>query len=201
MPETGIFRLLFAGIFVTAITMSSIFRHRARRIGGVIPRAQEGRAALLARILFAAPLFLSIFAYMLNPAWMAWSSFDAPTWLRWTAAAVGVSMLPVLYWVLTSIGSNISETTLTKRDHALVTAGPYRWVRHPLYAASTAAFAAMGVLAANWFITTVSVLALALIRVVVIPKEEAELVRRFGDEYRRYAVRTGALLPRLIRRS
>jgi protein-S-isoprenylcysteine O-methyltransferase Ste14 len=35
-----------------------------------------------------------------------------------------------------SIGANISETILTKRTHQLVTHGPYRWIRHPLYAFS-----------------------------------------------------------------
>ena len=61
------------------------------------------------------------------------------------------------------------------------------------------AFVALGIVAANWFIAVVAVAATALIGLVVIPEEEAQLVRKFGDEYRRYVGRTGALTPRLKR--
>jgi protein-S-isoprenylcysteine O-methyltransferase Ste14 len=113
---------------------------------------------------------------MINPEWMAWSSFRAPTWIRWVGAAIGLAMLPVLYWILASIGSNISETTLTKSNHVLVTHGPYRWIRHPLYAVATTVFVALGLLAANWFIVAVALLAGALIRFVRAKKRSSSCV-------------------------
>ena len=82
------------------------------------------------RVLFAAPLYLSILAYMIDPNWMAWSAIGVPAWLRWLAAFVGVAMVPIIYWVVSTIGKNISETFLTKDHHSLVTHGPYRWVRY-----------------------------------------------------------------------
>jgi protein-S-isoprenylcysteine O-methyltransferase Ste14 len=197
MSGTEIFRWLFAGIFIALLVMSGYFRRRARRASGAIARTDDGKATFAARMIGAAVLYLPMLAYIANPEWMAWSSFDAPLWIRWIGVAVGLAMLPALYWVLTSIGSNISETTLTKRDHVLVTHGPYRWVRHPLYAVAMTAFVALGIVAANWFIAIAAVAATALIALVVIPKEEAQLVRKFGDEYRRYIGRTGALTPRL----
>jgi protein-S-isoprenylcysteine O-methyltransferase Ste14 len=44
-----------------------------------------------------------------------------------------VLTLPAALWVFSALGRNVSETVLTKGDHELVTAGPYRWIRHPLY--------------------------------------------------------------------
>ena len=176
--------------------MSGYFRHRARKTGGVIPRAREGRASLSLRLLFAAPLYLSVFAYMLNPNWMAWSSIPLPRWLRWAGAAVGFGMLPLLYWVLRTLGNNISATFLTKENQAVVTHGPYRWVRHPLYTVATITFTSLGILASNWFIMTMALIIITGISVVVIPKEEAQLIQKFGSEYREYMTRTGRFAPR-----
>ena len=103
--------------------------------------------------------------------------------------------MPSVYWVLTTLGSNVSETVLTKERHELVTSGPYRWVRHPLYTTGIALFLGIGLMAANAFLLLWSFVALAGVLLVVIPREETALVERFGEEYRSYRARTGALLP------
>jgi protein-S-isoprenylcysteine O-methyltransferase Ste14 len=99
------------------------------------------------------------------------------------------------YWVFCAIDKNITPTVETREDHELVTTGPYRWVRHPLYTVGTTFFASLSLLAANWFMSlaTLSVLVMLLVR---LPKEEEKLMQRFGDDYREYAKRTGRLLPR-----
>lgn len=191
------FQVAFIAIFVSAVSISIYFRRKARASGEVIPRAAEGKASLLLRLVFASPLYLSILAFMLNPAWMAWSSLDLPVWLRWTAAAVGAGTIPLLVWVMKSLGSNISETYLTKDSHVLVTHGPYRWVRHPLYSVASIAFSALGVVAANAFILGMAVIAIPALALLVIPREEANLERKFGADYRAYRGRTGTLIPRL----
>ncbi len=122
-----------------------------------------------------------------------------PTWLRWLGAAVGLANLPLIYRVFRSIGANISETTLTKEKHILVSHGPYRWVRHPLYSAATIGLISLSILAANWFMLAMACVAFAGIAVVVVPREEAELLRKFGIEYQEYMQRTGRFAPRLFR--
>ncbi len=134
---------------------------------------------------------------MINPEWMGWSSVPIPTWLRWLGAAVGFGMLPMLYWVVRTLGRNISETFLTKEDHSLVTQGPYRWVRHPLYSVATIIFVSLGIVAANWFIIVMALLIIIGMALVVIPQEESQLIRKFGAEYREYMKRTGMLAPRV----
>ena len=111
---------------------------------------------------------------------------------------LGLVAVPAALWVFTSIGRNVSETVLTKRDHALVTSGPYRWIRHPLYTTGAVLLLAIGLMAANWFILLFALLAIGSLRLAVIPLEERELVNKFGDEYRRYIARTGGLLPRVF---
>lgn len=197
MANEQLFRWFFIAIGVGTLFISGYFRRKARRSGEAIPRAREGKLVLFSRLLFAAPLYLSILAYMLNPAWMAWSAISLPAWLRWLGAGVGLAMWPLVYWVFSSIGANISETFLTKTKHVLVTRGPYRWVRHPLYSAATLSLVALSLLAANWFMFAMACAAFIGIAGLVIPREEAELVQKFGDEYRAYMERTGRFAPRL----
>ena len=110
---------------------------------------------------------------------------------------VGLAMLPLLYWVMISIGKNVSETYLTKETHVLVTHGPYRWVRHPLYTVATIVLVSLSVVAASWFMMAMALVAFIAIAVFVVPKEEAELIRKFGSEYREYQKRIGRFAPRL----
>ncbi len=128
---------------------------------------------------------LSVVAYLLNPRWMKWYSLSLPTWLRWSGAGLGAVCLPLSYWVFSTIGKNITPTVGTREDHELVTSGPYRWVRHPLYSMGTTFFVSLSVLAANWFMGLVSLSALLML-LARLPKEEAKLIERFGDEYREY---------------
>lgn len=192
------FRWFALVILVGSLALSAYHRRRARAATGAIPRRAEGPLFLLARALLTLPLFGSVVLYLINPAWMAWAALDAPQTLRWFGVGLGLLTVPCVHWVLSSLGSNVSETVLTKNDHALVQHGPYRWVRHPLYTTGIALFVALGLLAANAFILCMAALALVAIRTVVIPPEEAALHERFGPQYTAYMQHTGALWPRFM---
>jgi len=192
------FRWLALIVLVSAVAISGFHRRRARARSGTIARTREEPLLIAGRLLVALPLFGGSLVYVLNPAWMSWSAFDAPEWLRWTGAALGAGVVPAVHWVLSALGSNVSETVLTKDRHELVTrVGPYRWIRHPLYTTGMALFVAIGLMAANWFILGMASIALIAIRTVVVPREERELVARFGSGYEEYRARTGAMTPRL----
>jgi protein-S-isoprenylcysteine O-methyltransferase Ste14 len=55
----------------------------------------------------------------------------------------------------------------------------------------------LGLIAANCFILLIALIALASIRLVIVPLEERQLLARFGSEYQEYMRRTGAMIPRL----
>jgi protein-S-isoprenylcysteine O-methyltransferase Ste14 len=193
-----VFRWLALVVLVSAVGISGNHRRRARARSGTIPRAREEPLLIAGRLLVALPLFGGSLAYVINPGWMAWSSFVAPEWLRWAGVALGFCVVPAVHWVLSALGSNVSETVLIKDRHELVTtAGPYRWIRHPLYTTGIALFVAVGLMAANWFVLGMASISLMAIRMVVVPREERELVARFGSGYEEYRRRTGAMMPRL----
>lgn len=197
MNPEQLFRWIFVAVFLGTFFISGYFRRRARQASGTIERVREGRMALLARAFFAALLYLSFLAYMLNPGWMDWSRLALPVWLRWLGAAGGFATLPLITWVMTSIGRNVSETYLTKEHHELVTHGPYRYIRHPLYTVATFGFVSLGLLATNWFMLSIALVAFVAIALFVVPREEEQLVRKFGEAYRQYQRHTGRFIPRL----
>ncbi len=102
---------------------------------------------------------------------------------------------PLLFWTFNSLGKNLTDTVVTRREHTLVTHGPYRWVRHPFYDVGFLWLTSLSLLSANWLLALfgAAVLTMLVIRSRV---EEAKLIERFGEEYRAYARRTGKFFPR-----
>ena len=190
------FRWLALVIFAAALLVSGWQRARAHREKAAVPRSSESSVLIVGRLVVALPLFGSVLAYVANPRLMAWAAIELPTALRWVGVGLGATTVPTVYWVLSTLGSNVSETVLTKERHELVTSGPYRWVRHPLYGTGIALFLSVGLMAANAFLLLWTVVALVAIRFLVVPREEAALVQAFGREYENYQSRTGSLFPR-----
>lgn len=98
-------------------------------------------------------------------------------------------------WVLVTMGRFLMPGIAVYRDHRLVTTGPYRFLRHPLYSAVIALWlgAALGTM--NWLLMVLWPIFLST--VILMPmRQEEELVRqKFGAEYAAYAERTARLVP------
>jgi protein-S-isoprenylcysteine O-methyltransferase Ste14 len=184
---------------VLALGISAHFRRKARRESGTIPRAREDPALKAARAVVGLPLLGGIVAYLADPSVMSWASYESPWWLRWMGVLLASTSVPAVYWTLESLGRNVSETVLTRDRHELVTHGPYRWVRHPLYSTGVALILGMGLAAASWFIVSMAAVVVLMLRAMVVPREEEALTAKFGEQYRDYRRRTGRLLPNRLR--
>jgi len=83
-------------------------------------------------------------------------------------------------------------------DDRLCIAGPFKYFRHPMYAAWITFISAGIALFLNSWILLLWVAALHPIWHLLITKEEKMLAENFGDEYREYAARTGRFFPRVF---
>jgi protein-S-isoprenylcysteine O-methyltransferase Ste14 len=195
MNET-IFRILAALILFTGASTSIYFRMKADRDSGEkLSRNADGMPMMLVIRIFGLVLWLSPIVYLINPQWMTWSKVGLPEWARWFGFGLGVIVVGLIYWLFASIGSGITPVSATRKEHKLVTHGIYRWVRHPLYIVGSSLYVSFGLMADNWFIILLAVLAFIAMAVRT-PKEEANLIEKFGDEYREYMKRTGRFLPK-----
>jgi protein-S-isoprenylcysteine O-methyltransferase Ste14 len=84
------------------------------------------------------------------------------------------------------------------RHDKLCTAGPFRFVKHPMYSGAIW-FAWLGVslLFNSWIMLLQPVIAY-FVTSLLVRKEEAMMATVFGEEYRIYAARTVRLFPRLF---
>lgn len=201
MSTENAYRVVGAILVVSAMVMSAYYRHRAARRGKesgdeISQPREEGPVLFATRAAGGLVFWGGVLVYLVNPAWMAWSQVDLPAGLRWGGAALLALDLPLMYWMFSSLGKNITHTVATRKEHELVTWGPYRWVRHPLYAFAMLAAAGLALLAANWFVALTAAATFAVL-IARTSLEEQRLVERFGDEYRRYMQRTGRFFPRI----
>ncbi len=146
---------------------------------------------------FGFSAWIGLWIYMINPRWMTWSTLSIPSWLGWVGAGLGIIAVPLFYWMFSSLGKNVTDTVVIRKEHSLVTNGPYRWVRHPMYSSGFLLFFGFSLLTANWFIGATAILGLIPL-IVRTATEETKLIEEFGDEYREYMKGTGRFLPRLI---
>lgn len=142
-------------------------------------------------------MFALLTAYLFNPRVLAWADFPLPYSLRWAGAFLSVVALILAAWVHRELGLNFSPYLRIRGQHRLVTTGPYRYVRHPMYTVFFLIFLGYLLLTANWFVGGIGIVTLIVVMIVRTPKEERMLLERFGEEYRAYMARTGRYLPKL----
>ena len=136
--------------------------------------------------------------YVIYPRVLEWSFIELPSVVRWAGAGLVLLLIPFIVSAQRALGRNVSPTVMTHGDHELVTDGPYRWIRNPLYTAGAMLFTGLGLISASAFLLVGALVALVLVA-IRLPSEEAELEKRFGQAYRDYVRRTGRFLPRLRR--
>ena len=194
----NIFRIVAAVILFSAMGISIYFRSKAdRESGEKLSRKVDGTALMTMIRIGGLILWLSPFVYLVNPVWMAWSKIGLPESARWLGVGIGILCVPGIYWLFSSIGTGITPVSATRKEHKLVTHGIYHYIRHPLYTLGSSLFISFGMMADNWFIATLGILTFILMAIRT-PKEEANLIEKFGDEYREYMKRTGRFLPKLV---
>jgi protein-S-isoprenylcysteine O-methyltransferase Ste14 len=115
------------------------------------------------------------------------------------AFAVGMVMLTagvmLRLWSFVTLGQYFTFTVKVSTDQPVVTAGPYRMLRHPGYAGGLLAMFGFGVLYGNW--VSFGVIAVLWLVIIVwrIRIEERALLSALDDRYRAYAACHKRLIP------
>ena len=118
-------------------------------------------------------------------------------WLpaRLVGLAVCLGGAVFMVWAAVWLGRFLVHDAAVLEGHTLVTGGPYRIVRHPIYTGFLAMLLGAGVATLNaWVLLIWPVSLLGIL--VQAKSEEWVLGTMFGQEYARYAVMTGLLVPR-----
>ena len=135
--------------------------------------------------------------YVVAPEQLAWAVLPLPAGWRWLGIGLGVVGIFFLLWIHHTLGKNFSVPGVMKEKQLLITVGPYRWVRHPMYTALFLVTIVYFLISANWFIGLVWIGWIVGTVASMLRDEETALIEKFGDKYRAYMQRTGRFLPRV----
>lgn len=190
------FRIALVVVVLLTMVVTVYYRLQAAKSGEKISHREEGYLFAITLRLAGLVLWIGTFGYLISPAHFQWAAMPLPTPVRWIGVVTGCLCSLLMYWTLSSLGKNLTDTVVTRKAATLVTIGPYRWVRHPFYVTAALLMASVTLLTANWFIGIGSVAVLALLAIRT-PKEEQMLIERFGQPYRDYMATTGRFIPRI----
>jgi protein-S-isoprenylcysteine O-methyltransferase Ste14 len=199
----SLFKVLYLLAVVAGWLLRKPFFDRLRRQGALAitdfdaPKymtSVERRLGLLALIgIFVIPVI-----YVCAP-WLDFADYDVPAWV----GVIGIAIFAAGLWMQwrgrTDLGSNLTPTGVSREGATLVTYGAYRYIRNPIYAGFWLQAIAQALLLHNWIAGLAGLVLLLPIYLYRVPREEQNLLKRFGEEYRLYMARTGRVIP-LLRR-
>jgi protein-S-isoprenylcysteine O-methyltransferase Ste14 len=177
--------LAFAGVF--------IFRRKPPKQ----PEAKRDRLSLLgiglqmcayALVWFQAPgkLFLPPVAALSGSAGIA---------LSVCTVALAVGSVWLVAAAVVTLGKQWAFAARLVEGHKLITAGPYRFVRNPIYTGMLGMLVATGLATEHWKQLIVAVVLFMVGLVIRVRSEEKLLRAAFGKEFEEYAARVPAVLP------
>jgi protein-S-isoprenylcysteine O-methyltransferase Ste14 len=118
-------------------------------------------------------------------------------WPVITGLAVSWLGLVVRVWAIVALGRSFRTTVEVDAGQAVVSHGPYRWVRHPSYTGILLIAAGLGLAEGTWPGLALCLVLPAVAMLRRIHVEEAALTRVLGDPYRAYQNGTKRLIPGL----
>jgi protein-S-isoprenylcysteine O-methyltransferase Ste14 len=177
-------------------------RRKTHRLAGLVPEQRLERFMWIVWVpLVAAWITLPYLALVRTQTLLAMPAFvhqsTGYVGLRWIAAVCAVICLLLTSVCWSRMGTHWRMAVSLKGEEELITDGPFRHVRHPIYALSMLLMICSAIV-----VPTVPMLLVAIVHFVLMQlkarNEENHLVTVHGDLYRRYLARTGRFFPKSV---
>jgi protein-S-isoprenylcysteine O-methyltransferase Ste14 len=196
LPGTLLVATIWAYWFAVGIMIGRA-RRETHRLGGLLP---EQRAEQYLWLLWI-PLVAAWNVVPYLALWHADAPWTLPAFarregyglLRWVAVLCGVASLLATSLCWARMGRHWRMDASAEKSE-LITDGPFRHVRHPIYALQRLLMLASLTIVPTWPMLALVVLDFALTHVKA-RYEERQLTAAHGSAYRDYAARTGSFMP------
>ncbi len=199
-----LFHPRFLGVVIVALLAALVLVKRLAS-GSILERPSGGTLELLVNLfnLFfllvanpaAAVLLIVRRLEGLDPTHVEVAPLGTLLGLELLGLAIYLSGFAVMAWALVTLGRNYQlGGSAPRATDRLVGGGPYRLVRHPMYAAALAIALGLAILLQSWGVAVAFGIYLLLI-LILVPKEEAGLRAAYGDAWATYAGGTRRLVP------
>lgn len=114
--------------------------------------------------------------------------------IRYIGLAVYLIFSWVQIWAFKTLGENYSQDILIKKNHQLVTRGPFRIIRHPQYMSQILLDLGGAAATLSYIVAPIAVIQIPfiLLRASV---EDKLLAKHLGNEFSSYKKKSGFVLP------
>ncbi len=191
MSEQG-----FKYIFLVGIIIVGAFRGAAKLAyrKETFSHTNKSMLELVAMSLWGWVELLAIIYVFVS--WFDFADYAAPDVLSWIGISVYLLGIYVMWRSQADLGANWSPFVEIRSDQSLVTTGIYSKVRHPMYSGFFLFSLGQMLLLNNWIVGVSPMFFMAAIYFSRIDKEEALMLKTFGDRYQNYMEQTGRLFPK-----
>ena len=193
-PNDDLFRWLVAAMIAAAAAVGIPFRLRADRVGGKVSRRVDPKWFWRGMALVGPASTITCLAFLIQPRWVEFARMPLPVGVRLAGVPVALAGIFLFGWMFRHLGLNVTSTSAPRANATLVTSGPYRWVRHPMYSAALLLAIAATLFTAN-VIMLIGGLGMFVLLAARSRVEEGRLIERFGEAYRSYQRTTAAFFP------
>lgn len=164
--------------------------------GAKKPVREESGASRLYHTLLMGTVFGLLFSQHFRIAQLGLRIVTSPE-AAYTGLALVVAGAAFAIWARFTLGGNWSARVTVKEDHSLVHRGPYRAVRHPIYAGALLAMlgTALAEGEAGCFLAVVLAFLVWWLKARM---EEEFMTQQFGEKYRHYRRTTRQFIPFLL---
>lgn len=148
-------------------------------------------------------VFLNLISMIILPIFVVFNSsldfaaMNLSDIIRWLSTFIYAINLIFFAWCHASLGKNWSNILEIKKDHQLIKNGPYKKIRHPMYAHFWILIISQGLILDNWIVLVYGLLAWGTLYFLRVRKEENMMMEEFGDQYKEYMKETGRLIPKI----
>ena len=199
MNTETIFRIILPVLIIGfALHRGYYVKYHSKPEDATVKKREEGTISKIAGLLGMLG-FVTMLAYVINPNWLSLASLSFPTWLRWLGVGIALAGFGLLQWSQVTLANSWSDTPRMLKEQTLITSGPYRTIRHPIYTAFILILGSTLFISSNWLIGLCWAGMTILEVASRIGFEEALMIEYFGDQYRAYMQRTGRFLPHISR--
>jgi len=198
METETIFRILLPILIVAFAAHRGYYvKNYSKPEEATVKKREEGLVSKIAGLLGMIG-FISVIAFAINPQWLAFADLAFPTWVRWAGVGIAILGFALLQWAQMTLANSWSDTPRMLKEQTLITSGPYRTIRHPIYTAFILILGSTLLISSNWLIGLCWTGMVTLEVFSRISFEESLMVEFFGDQYREYMKKTGRLLPKIV---
>lgn len=158
----------------------------------VVFRFKPAKERLIITVNFICLLFLPLI-WVLTPLFNSFN-INLPEKLRYFGIFISAFSLLYFWWIHKTLGKNWSPILEIRKGHQLITSGPYKNIRHPMYLQILLWTIAQFFIISNWIAGTFGIVAWLFLYFWRVPYEEKMMMEKFGEQYINYMHNTGRII-------